>query len=345
MMTAIDLFCGAGGLSLGFEWAGYKVIFASDVERSAMETYTKNRSDIIWLNKDIRKVSVEEIRKVSEVEVGDIDVLMGGIPCEGFSTANSCYNKMGQKNRLFDARNYLFKEFLRCVKGLKPKAVLIENVPNISNVCGGIFVDVIKRNLEKEGYGVSVLKLSAVNYGVPQFRKRLFFVGLSSGKKVEPPIPICDGEEKPFLTVCDGISDLPPLRTGEEKTRYESEPKTEYQKLMRGNMSVLYNHRALNHAKKIIERFKEMKEGERYGSYGSNKRMWWNRPANTIIGRAYLIHPKQARELTVRERARLQSFPDKYIFYGTIEEQIHLVGDAVPPLLAKAIADELVKYL
>jgi DNA (cytosine-5)-methyltransferase 1 len=359
---AADLFSGAGGLSLGFKAAGYRLAFALDVNWDAMRTYTANNPGVPWLCKDVRKVLVKEIEDVSGVKRGDVDIVIAGIPCEGYSQLNRRYDPS-------DPRNYLFLEFLRIVKALRPKAVLIENVPGMSRRSGGLFRRAVEDALRKIGYTVYTMELNALNYGVPQKRERVFFAGfLGSIRGFSPPHPTHNLPSKNLLsymdrgnaaesgfrrrlTVWDAISDLPPLEPGEAKDTYESPPKTEYQRAMREGATRLHNHAAPNHPEWTVKRIAATRPGGSiYGTFRQRIRLRWDEPSPTIPAGGvrpqwFFAHPEQPRGLTVREVARLQSFPDTYVFHGTMIEQRILVGDAVPPLLAKAIAECLKKYL
>jgi DNA (cytosine-5)-methyltransferase 1 len=358
--TIADLFSGAGGLSLGFKLAGYRLAFALDVDWDAVRTYKANNPDVPWLCKDIRKVLVKEIEDVSGLGKGDFDIVVAGIPCEGYSQLNRRYDPS-------DPRNYLFLEFLRIVKALKPKAILIENVPGMLRRSGGLFKHAVEEALRRVGYTVFTMELNAVNYGVPQRRERVFFVGFQGLVRAfaPPPPTYClpaksilayvgkEGVEEPkkCLTVWDAISDLPPLKPGEAKENYEDPPKTEYQKIMREGATKLYNHVAPRHPEWTIKRIAATRPGESiYETFKQRIRLKWDEPSPTIPAGGvrpqwFFAHPEQLRGLTVREVARLQSFPDTYIFYGSMIKQRILVGDAVPPLLAKAIAEHLKTYL
>ena len=359
--TVADLFSGTGGLTLGFKMAGFKVVFALDMDWDAMYTYIKNNPEVSWINKDIRKVSAKEIMEVAGIGKGDFDAIIAGIPCEGYSILNRRYDPS-------DPRNYLFLEFIRIVKALKPKAVVIENVPGLFRRANGGFRRAIEEALRRLGYTVTSFQLNALDYGVPQKRVRVFFVGLAGKEKFEPPPPTHGSSSKsilsylggkrtgesgfkPYLTVWDAISDLPPLKPGQKKEQYEEPPKTEYQRMMREGANKLYNHEAPKHPKWTVELIARTKPGQPiYTTFKQRIRLAWNRPAPTIPAGGvrpqwFFAHPEQPRGITVREMARLQSFPDRYVFYGSMIKQRILVGDAVPPLLAKAIAEQLLKYI
>lgn len=352
-----DLFCGAGGLSLGFKMSGYKILFGLDVDTEAITTYRSNNPGVAFINKDIRKVSALEVLDLAGIKKGDLDVLVGGVPCEGYSLLNRRYDYA-------DPRNFLFLEFMRMAESLKPKTILIENVPGLSKRANGGFKKEIEKRLKKLGYVVSSFETNALLYGVPQQRIRLFFVG-TSGKKFVPPPPthflyfngknrlflLDNNALKPPLTVRDAISDLPPLMPGEQKELYESEPKNYYQKMMRLGCDRIFNHLAPNHPKWTVKLIENTLPGEPlYSSFKQRIRLKWESPAPTIPAGGvrpqwFFAHPEQPRGLTVREMARLQSYPDCYVFMGSIIKQRILVGDSVPPLLAKALAWELRKYI
>lgn len=359
--TLMDVFCGAGGLSLGFKMAGYKLSLALDVDWDAISTFVENNPGVPWIAKDVRKLSVKEILETAGAGPGDFDIIVAGIPCEGYSLLNRRYDPS-------DPRNYLFLEFLRIVAALKPKAVLIENVPGLARRGNGGFKVAIEDALRKLGYGVSTFELNALDYGVPQRRVRIFFAGLYGGKTFEAParthgsasqsslllyIPASPPKNRllPHLTVWDAISDLPPLSPGEKKERYEGPPLTEYQKLMREGATRLHNHEAPRHPKWTIEVISKTRPGQAiYETFKQRIRLSWDEPSPTIPAGGvrpqwFFAHPEQPRGITVREAARLQSFPDYYVFRGSLIKQRILVGDAVPPLLARALAQQFSIYL
>ena len=344
----VDLFSGVGGLTYGFKLAGFRPVFALDFDYDAMKIYIRNNPEVNYIIKDIRKVSAREISERGQFEKGDVDAVIGGVPCEGYSLLNRRYNPT-------DPRNYLFLEFLRVVKEARPKAILIENVSGLARRKNGSFKEAIEKSIEKLGYKVSSFILLATNYGVPQKRQRIFFVGVDGNERFEPPsteYALLPPEGKDAFTVWDGISDLPPLEPGEEKTDYESPPKSEYQKLMRKGAKKLTSHVAPKHPKWTVERIKNTPPGHPiYKTFKQRIRLSWDEPAPTIPAGGvrpqwFFAHPEQPRGLTVREMARLQSFPDKYVFDEvSIVKQRVLVGDAVPPLLAYALAKKLLEYL
>lgn len=356
--SVADLFCGSGGLSLGLKMTGYKLKFCLDVDWNAVYTYKENNPEVSWINKDIRKVSADEIIEVGGFQKGEIDLLVAGIPCEGYSMLNRRYNPS-------DPRNFLFLEFMRIVKNIQPKNVLIENVSGLARRASGDFKEAIIGALKKLGFKVTFLELNSVHYGVPQKRIRVFFIG-TKGKTVTPPTPT-HGEDlitidnynskssikkKRVVTVKDAISDLPNLESNEEKFSNEkSDTLTPFQKLMRSPDLKISNHKAPNHPEWTIKRIADTKPGTAiYETFKQRKRLGWDQPAPTVPAGGvrpqwFFGHPEQPRGLTVREKARLQSYPDWYEFYGPITKQRILVGDSVPPLLTKAIGEKLKEYI
>lgn len=343
----IDFFCGCGGISKGFEMAGYNVLLGIDNEVSALKTYTHNIKSAKGLPIDLfREDFLNEIEDA--VGTNPIDVIVGGPPCQGFSLT-------GPRN-FDDKRNQLYLAMIRAVAHFQPKAFLIENVPGMANLYNGEIKDEIIKRFSNLGYNVSWKILCAADYGVPQIRKRLFFVGLKNDF-FEFPTPILT--EKEYITCKEAISDLPSLvdTLGKEESIYESEPTSDFQKKMRGNNNVLYNHVAINHKDFVKEVISQVPDGGNYKDLpkgvGTSRtfHMAWTRyasdkPSRTIdTGHRNNFHYKWNRCPTVRESARLQSFPDDFVFLGNKTQQNRQVGNAVPVLLAFAIAEQLRKHL
>lgn len=345
----IDLFCGCGGLSKGFEEAGYKTLLGVDIEQNALNTFEKNHNGAVGLNLDLS--ASESFDKIDEVVKGRaIDVIIGGPPCQGFSLT-------GPRN-FEDKRNKLYLAMIETVHRYQPKAFLIENVPGMANLYKGAVKDEIIRRFTAMGYNVSCQIVCAADYGVPQIRKRLVFVGLKSNKeKFEFPEPLL--KEEAYITCKQAISDLPPLvdELGSEVSTYCGEPETEYQRKMRKNCNVLYNHVAVNHKDFVKQVISQVPDGGNYKDLpegvGTSRKfhMAWtryasNKPSRTIdTGHRNNFHYKWNRCPTVRESARLQSFPDDFVFTGNKTQQNKQVGNAVPVLLAYALAKQILKYL
>lgn len=349
---AVDLFCGLGGLSLGFQMAGFECVLGLDIHKPSVETFRGVHPGAAVILGDIRNViKPGECREENLITstlkqvAGDknIDVLMAGIPCQGFSLAN-------KKRSAIDERNYLFMYFVQVVRQLKPTYVVIENVTGLKDMSNGSFVKEIKRMLGEEGYDVEYRLLCAADYGVPQLRKRIVFLGAKRGYALVWPTGTFGTPSKPYRTVWDAISDLPLLEAGESTSCYGELPRgemTEYQRMMRGNTNVLYNHQAPKHPQSVIDKIAKTKPGEpMYERYPQRIRLSWDKPSPTQVSggirpQFQFGHPEQARGLTVRERCRIQSIPDWVVVHGgTVQGRVQ-TGNAVPPLLAKAIGEAI----
>ena len=379
-LTMIDLFAGAGGLSEGLSEAGFHSLFASEIVPVYAETYRKNHPSSDVLTADIRTVNAEDILHQLKMKKGQLDLLAGGPPCQGFSINAPIRS-------LLDERNHLFKEYLRFVDAFAPRAVLIENVPGLVSFEHGATLHAILDALSQLGYGTDVRILGAPYYGVPQMRWRTIIIGLR-GKQLPAnafPEPTYHAPIKPnfattfngqllvkfpaveasthFTTVEEAIGDLPPLLAGEKGEpvkSYSCEPTCDYQRKARIGSSGVYNHEAPRLSKINMERLKYIQPGGNWtdiphellpkGMQRANKgdhtkrygRVTPEGLASTILTKcdphwgAY-FHYNQDRTFTVREAARIQSFPDHYIFTGTQAEQYAQVGNAVPPMLANAV--------
>lgn len=340
-MNAIDLFAGCGGLSKGFMDAGFDIIVGVDNDQAALNTFAKNHNGAVAMKADLsRQETFDEIKKIAGGR--EIDVVIAGPPCQGFSLT-------GPRN-FDDERNKLYLAVIEIVKQYKPKAFIIENVPGMATLYGGQIKDEIIRRFKRLGYNIECEILCAADYGVPQIRKRLIFMGIRSdiGK---PEFPKIKFTQDHYRTCRDAISDLPSLEDdpGAEEANYSQEPITEYQKLMRGQCSVLYNHLGTNHTQMVKDTIARVPEGGNYKDlpkgWGESRKfhMAWTRlngnaPARTVdTGHRNLFHYQYNRVPTVRESARIQSFPDDFIFTGTKTQQCRQVGNAVPPLLGQAL--------
>ena len=340
--TVIDLFCGCGGLSLGFIEADYNVVAGIDNWSDAIETFAKSHRDSIGILSDLASESASDVSE--KIGVSKVDVIIGGPPCQGFSIAG--------KRLIDDDRNKLYKSFVEYVDYFKPSAFVMENVPNIMAMGKGAVKEEIISDFERLGYTVSYQVLLAANYGVPQNRKRAFFVGLKQkGKFIFPEPTVTE-----VISSEDAISDLPEssIQNGSD---YPFKSKSAFQKLMRRNSSTVFNHEITNHSHKTVEIISMVPDGGNYKNLPAELHdtrkvnIAWTRlnskkPSFTIdTGHRHHFHYKFNRVPTVRESARIQSFPDDFIFYGSKTSQYKQVGNAVPPLLANVIAKELKNYL
>lgn len=349
-MNVIDLFCGCGGLSYGYQEAGCNVILGIDNNETALKTFEKNHPGSKGLKIDLlREDFVDEIKK--NIGEKQVDIVIGGPPCQGFSLT-------GSRNP-DDIRNKLYKAMFITAKAFKPKAIMIENVPGIQRLYEGKFYKLIVDEFNKLGdYNFDSKILYAPDYGVPQIRKRIFIVGIRKGLgDVSFPKPKL--AENEYISTKDAIGDLPSLENEPEQEdfNYELEPFSEYQKLMRKGSKMIHNHLVTKHTQEVKDvislvpdggNFKDLPKGvgesrkfnEAWRRYDSSK------PSRTIdTGHRNHFHYKYNRVPTVRENARLQSFPDKFIFLGSKTEQYRQVGNAVPPLLSKSVAEEILKII
>jgi len=372
-MRVIDLFAGCGGLSLGFEMAGFEIPLAIEKDEWASETYKKNHPNTRVLTGDITEITnLDDLIDKSNLP---IDGIIGGPPCQGFSLSGN-----RDKN---DPRNSLFMEFVRFVKFYKPKFFVMENVTGILSMKtkeNKNVKDLILEEYDNAGYNVKICKLNAAEFGVPQSRIRIVFIGFRKDINFKEdkigPTPFLFEEKQ--ITIEQAIMDLPKINSGEgsDSISYTSKATNEYQKWARNGSSTVYNHVAMRHTKRLIERFENIDFGQSVADVDechqqrkrgdaskisgkvfsqNNMRPFPNKPSPTIPAsfQSNFIHPFLNRNFTAREGARLQSFPDTYIFCGkrtTMSweknlSQYQQIGNAVPPLLGKAIAENIANYI
>jgi len=358
-MTAIDLFCGAGGLSEGFRQAGFHVLAGQDHDEASGATFAATHHEAKFIGGPIQKVRPQDLLKAAGAKAGEIDVIVGGPPCQGYSVYN---HQRGSS----DPRAGLFREYLRIVEGIRPRWLVMENVTGITSIAGGKIVREISQAMGEMGYHVEMRVLKAEEYGVPQERRRVFFVATNTQAPIVFPEPTHGPNLLPFVTVWDAISDLPVLRNGGkgEPRAYTKEPQNDYQRMLRGNRLIVENHAAPKLAAINVERmshipsggswrdipFDLLPEGMKLAKRSDHTKRY-GRPRKTDLSCTILtkcdvhwgayIHPTQDRSFTVREAARLQSFPDSFVFNGSPTEQYIQVGNAVPPLLGRRVAEAL----
>ncbi|MFW9990565.1 MAG: DNA cytosine methyltransferase [Candidatus Odinarchaeota archaeon] len=361
-LNAIDLFAGCGGLSKGLEWANFNVVFANEILKEPSDTYKLNHPATVHLMKDIREVTVEEIESMIPVGKEAIHLVAGGPPCEGFSIAG--------KRDPDDPRSQLFLDFVRITDHFKPDWFIMENVPGLKSMKKGRVYRDIMKTFKDIGYKVESKILLAADHGVPQTRKRLFFMGTRTGKEIVFSEGNSKGKApgKNHLTVWDAISDLPSLEAGERKVKYLKQPQNDYQRKMRENVKdgELKNHVIVKHRPRIIERFKHIPQGGNMADApvelqpkkiytARHRRLVADKPSPTVTSHCLdeLLHPYQHRAVTPREAARLQSFPDDYeitgplvVFHSAPEHDMYeQIGDSVPPLLAKSLGSIICRKL
>ena len=396
-MKVIDLFAGAGGFGLGFQLAGYEVTCSVEIDKWATDTLRANNPNMCVIQKDIATFqSREAIREIC----GDSpDVIIGGPPCQGFSIAGPAQKDPNDpRNSLF--QNFVL--WVKSLDPQIFVMENVKGILSRKNANGESVIDIIQNAFKDLKYKIEIWELNAAEYGVPQLRERVFIVGNRLGTtEIEEPVKthfwteqneLCNSDDfdsmPPAINVWDALSDLPKLNAGDgkEEQSYATEPQTDFQRWARGDQAILFNHVAMKHTERMVKRFKHIDSGQsgldvpqeysarkRGGngvlsdaSYNSNNRRFHpEKPAYTIPASFYssFIHPHQHRNITAREAARLQSFPDRYRFMGkrTIisqkllerkgrHDEIHLsqynqIGNAVPPLLAKAIAEHIRPFL
>jgi DNA (cytosine-5)-methyltransferase 1 len=363
----IDLFCGCGGMSWGAQKAGFQVLVGIDSDQHALKTYQHNfGTQKGWL-KNLTTLTPQTLLEELQLEVGELDMLIGGPPCQGFSK-----NVPRKQRFLEDPRNQMVGRFLEFVEQLQPKTVVMENVAEIKNGFSGAYTQEIYQRLEQAGYLVEVEVLYAPDYGVPQRRRRAFFVANRLGQKIKFPELTHHKEQEnslftnktAYISVRQAISDLPRLQHGEGNSPvpYITPAQSAYQVCMRGDATQLHDHIARGLNKTQVQRLASIKEGQGAkdlplelqpksyfsGAYG---RLLWDAPAPTLTrwlfhpGSGRFGHPEDTRVITIREAARLQSFSDDFVFTGSYVQKSHQLGNAVPPILMQAIAKKVRTWL
>lgn len=380
-LTAVDLFSGAGGISLGLQSAGYDVLLANDLDAASARTHRRNFPNVSFIEGDVRELTGSLVRRRTGLRKGELDLLVSGPPCQGFSIIGARVAE--------DPRNDLFRESLRLAAELHPKCLVIENVPGLATLNGGRVLAALSEGYRALGYTFSFAELLAAQYGVPQMRWRMIFVGF----RRELGIPEAMGFPKPthgrldvgdlvpnctihsedtagFVTTREAIGDLPATGPGEEVRAYKGPPICDFQCRMReGLKKQLYNHYAPRLSRQNLDRIAALKAGQDWrdlpfellpaGMQRAKRkdhtrrysRMTWDGIPRSIITRfrdpksGEYTHPEQHRTITIREAARIQSFPDWFSFEGNHNEQYDQVGNAVPPGLAQAIGREVAACL
>lgn len=336
--TAIDLFSGAGGLHIGFEDMGFQIKLCIDNNDLVEKTHKRNFPNIPMINRDINIVATEEIKQY--IEGNTVDVIIGGPPCQGFSTIGKRASSDPEKRHKKDPRNELVLTYARIIREIKPKFIVMENVKGILTLEGGNYLKNVLAILREAGYEVDYKLINMADYGVPEIRERVIIIGNRVGLPVDFPQPDHSNnpdDKLPDWENCwDVIKDLEHLPDMPE-----------------------FNHVALKHTEKNIERYKLIPEGGRLPesllspdlyrkNFGNTfKRLSRKKPALTMVpgNDAFPIHPTLNRSLTVREAARIQTFPDTMIFEGNRRQQGHQVGNAVPPLFSRKLASFIINQI
>jgi DNA (cytosine-5)-methyltransferase 1 len=380
-LTAIDLFSGAGGISLGLHAAGFNVLLANDWDAASARSYRGNLPETPFIEGDVRELTGRRVLAKAKLAPRELDLLMGGPPCQGFSIIGA--------RVVHDERNDLFRDFLRIGEALKPRCMVIENVPGLATLARGAILREILEGFRRLGYTTAFAELLAAQYGVPQMRWRMVFVAFRKDLDVPPGmgfprpthgrkgigelIPNCTippGDMVGFVTTREAIGDLPPVGPGELVSDYAGHPGCSYQREMRSGLTTqIFNHYAPKLSPQNMARIAALKEGEDWRDLPREllpegmrralrkdhtrrySRMTWGGVPRSIITRfrdpksGEYTHPDQDRTISIREAARIQSFPDRFAFDGSCSEQYDQVGNAVPPKLAAVIASEVRRCL
>lgn len=350
--TVVDLFSGCGGLSWGLKTIGFNQLAAIDNWGVALKTFKHNHPDSLAINDDILNISPELLLESIGKNRGEVDLVAGGPPCQGFSK-----NVPASYRYLEDERNQLFREYMRFVEAILPKAVMMENVAELYNAYGGTVRNEIVNWLHRLGYATDVRVVTASEYGVPQKRRR--FILLASRTGYVPFIPAAVADP---VSAWEAISDLPQLENGE---KFPAEinpnpPMNEYQLWARSSTNIVYNHESAPLRSKQLDRYKSLKAGQgikdlpdhlrpKSGYSGAYGRLDFSNPAPTITrwvfhpGSGRYGHPREYRIITMREAARIQGFPDDFEFLGTKNDIAGQIGNAVPPRLVFELGHEILR--
>ncbi len=349
----VDLFAGVGGLSYGFsKLEEFEIIMANEIETDISKAYSLNHPDVNMINCDINELTEEVIKRA----IGDniIDVVVGGPPCQSYSTLGK---------RQMDDRANLFMQYKRVLSVIKPRAFVFENVTGILSMDKGKLFKNVQKEFEELGYQLKYKVLNAVDYGVPQQRERVILVGFLNENNYEYPVPTHGEGLIPYVTLKEAIGDLPVLGSGQTNNEYAMEVNNSFLKFVRKNgTTVLIEHCAPKNGEHLIKIMQALKDGQSKddlpedirpkSGYGNTyAKLWWEKPSTTITrnfacpSSSRCIHPRDSRAMSIREGARLQSFPDDYKFYGSDGMKRLEIGNAVPPLLSVAIAKAMLNAL
>ena len=363
-LKVIDLFSGVGGLSYGFAHDdNFEIVAANEILPNMAKAYSLNHPTVKVYAEDIKDFSADKIEKDLGIKPSEIDIIVGGPPCQAYSTVG--------KRLIDDPRGKLFQEYYRVLKEFNPKLFLFENVKGLLSMQDGELLKTIISLFESLGYKVKYKLLNAADYGAPQIRERVIIIGSKLKTEFEYPEPTHYNPEdennlfknslKPYLTLEEAISDLPFIKTNEESFEYANEPQNEFQKLMRKNApEKLMDHSSPKNNDKLVKIMESLPDGgtpedlpeslrPTSGFKNTYCRLWWKRPSTTITrnlstpSSSRCIHPKAPRPLTTREGARIQCFPDDYQFYGSRGDRNLQIGNAVPTFLSNAVAKAILK--
>lgn len=366
-LKVVDLFCGVGGLSYGFaKDKNFEIVAANEILPNMAKAYELNHPSVKVYCKDIKDFGIHDLIKDFNIKEGDIDLVVGGPPCQAYSTVG--------KRLIDDPRGKLFQEYYRVLKEINPKMFIFENVRGLLSMQQGELFDTIISLFKSLNYSVSHKVLNSADYGVPQVRERVFIVGTKLNNAFSYPNPTHESKEanimlfrqqnlKPYLNISDAIGDLPFIKSGEESFVYETPSQNLFQEIMRRNAPTkLMDHNAPINNEKLVKIMEQLPDGgtpldlpesirPKSGFANTYCRLWWNRPSTTITrnfstpSSSRCIHPKAPRPLTTREGARIQCFPDNYIFYGSRSDKNLQIGNAVPTFVSVAIKNSILQHI
>lgn len=350
--NVVDLFSGVGGLSYGFsKMPEFNILAANEIEKDISIAYTLNHPNVAMLNCDINQLTEEKFQEILKGK--RVDLIVGGPPCQSYSTLGK---------RQMDERANLFMQYKRILTILNPKAFVFENVSGILSMDKGRLFERIKSEFESLGYQLKYKLLDAVDYGVPQHRERVILVGFKGENKFEYPQPTHGEGLKSYITLEEAIGDLPAIKSGQTNNSFDSSVSNDFLNFVRNTNETMTEHSAPNNGEHLIKIMKALKDGQSKddlpeeirpkSGYGNTyAKLWWKKPSTTITrnfacpSSSRCIHPRDSRAMSIREGARLQSFPDDYKFYGSDGMKRLEIGNAVPPLLSKVIAEQMLKAL
>ena len=348
----MDLFAGVGGLSYGFsKLPEFEIVAANEIEKDIAVAYTLNHPGVTMLTCDINSLTEETLGEALKCQ--QIDIIVGGPPCQSYSTLGK---------RQMDDRANLFMQYKRVLNILKPKAFVFENVVGILSMDKGKLFKQIQAEFEELGYTLKHKVLNAVDFGVPQQRERVILVGSRGKNNFEYPEATHGEGLKPYVTLRQAIGDLPVLKSGQSSNRYTYQPDNDFLHFVRASAQELTEHSAPKNGDHLIRIMEALKDGQckddlpedirpKSGYGNTYAKLWWDRPSTTITrnfscpSSSRCIHPRDSRAMSIREGARLQSFPDDYQFYGSDSMKRLEIGNAVPPLLSMAIAKKMLKAM
>ena len=348
----MDLFAGVGGLSYGFaHLPEFEIVAANEIEKDIAAAYKLNHPGVAMLNCDINDLTEEMLTEA--LKGAQIDIVVGGPPCQSYSTLGK---------RQMDDRANLFLQYKRVLKILRPRAFVFENVVGILSMDKGRLFKTVQEEFKELGYELKYQVLNAVDYGVPQQRERVILVGFRGENRYEFPLQTHGAGLKPYVTLRQAIGDLPVIKSGQTDNRYAGDADNEFLRFVRRAPGELTEHSAPRNGAHLIRIMETLQDGQgkndlpeeirpRSGYGNTYAKLWWDRPSTTITrnfacpSSSRCIHPRDSRAMSIREGARLQSFPDDYKFYGSDGMKRLEIGNAVPPLLSMAIAQQMVEAM